>query len=356
MTKPGKVAVIVVSFRNPADVVTCLRALEKCDNSVPFEVFISENGGSEAYSALINRLSQNGHTLIVSGEHDNLQDTAFNQVDVFLAIDGNFHVILGESKENLGYAGGINAWLRRLRDQGDWLGFWILNPDTFPDANALVEMVRYAEIRGRGMVGSRLLSHDHPEINLTRGLIWSFWGGRTVGVDNRTSAAILPDPIDVEKRIDSPSGASFYITSDCVRRIGLMDECYFLYFEDFDWGLRAKAACGIGYALNSKVFHIGGTTLGSASSRRRRSQLSVYLDFRNRLLFVRRHYPGWYPWTVAVVLVRSLEFVAVGALTNFRAALAGWSAGVRGETGRPDRLMNRLFGGAKAAPLNPPSN
>jgi hypothetical protein len=50
-----------------------------------------------------------------------------------------------------------------------------------------------------------------------------------------------------------------------------------------------------------------------------------------------------------VVLVRSFEFVAVGAFTNFRVALAGWSAGVRGETGRPERLMNRLYGDAGTA-------
>jgi GT2 family glycosyltransferase len=349
MTETGKIGVIIVSFRNPPDVVACLDALSKCDNTYPFDVFISENGGRIAYTALIDLFLQNGYTRIVGDEHDNRQDSAFDRKEVFSAPDGNLRVTLGESKENLGYAGGINAWIRQLRDQDVWRGFWILNPDTFPDSKALVEMVRYAESRGRGMVGSRLLSSDHPEINLTRGLKWSYWGARTIGVDNRTSAADRPDPADVERRIDSPSGASFFITSDCVRRIGLMEECYFLYFEDFDWGLRAKPACGIGYAYDSKVFHIGGTTLGSASGRRRRSQLAVYLDFRNRLLFVRRHYPGWYPWTVAVVLVRSFEFVAVGAFTNFRVALAGWSAGVRGETGRPERLMNRLYGDAGTA-------
>jgi hypothetical protein len=57
-----------------------------------------------------------------------------------------------------------------------------------------------------------------------------------------------------------------------------------------------------------------------------------------------------------MVLARTGEFLAVGAFTNFRAALAGWSAGVRGQTGRPDRLMNRLFGGDKAAQSSPPSH
>ena len=133
-----------------------------------------------------------------------------------------------------------------------------------------------------------------------------------------------------------------------------MDEAYFLYFEDFDWGIRAKKACGLGYAYDSVVPHRGGTTIGSASKRRLRSELAVYLDFRNRLLFVRRQYPGWYPWTVLMALARTSEFLAVGATKNFRAALAGWSAGVRGETGRPDRLLNLAFGAGQTT-QPPPS-
>ncbi|MGO9391058.1 glycosyltransferase [Rhodoblastus sp.] len=342
MTTSGKVAVIIVSYRNPDEVAACLSALSKCDRAYPFEIFISENGGSAAYSGLVDLLRHGKNPHLGALKYNDSEDSIFNRVDGFLTADGNLPVSIGESKENLGYAGGINAWIRRLIDQDDWRGFWILNPDTFADPKALVELVHFAETHDKGMVGSRLLSHRRPEIILSRGLKWSFWEGRTLGVDNFTPASHRPDPEDVERRIDSPSGASFYITTQCVQRIGLMDERYFLYFEDFDWGMHAKAACGIGYAFDSVVSHIGGTTIGSASSRRTRSQLSVYLDYRNRLLFVRRNHPGWYPWTVAMVLARTLEFLASGAMKNFRTALAGWSAGVKGETGRPDRLLKQL--------------
>jgi hypothetical protein len=52
-------------------------------------------------------------------------------------------------------------------------------------------------------------------------------------------------------------------------------------------------------------------------------------------------HPDRLKWTVLVVLARAFEFLAVGAFGNFRAALAGWAAGLRGETGRPERFYER---------------
>ncbi len=116
---------------------------------------------------------------------------------------------------------------------------------------------------------------------------------------------------------------------------------YFLYWEDFDWGIRAKAACGIGYVHSSVVPHIGGSSTGAVRQRAQRSPLAVYLRNRNQLHFVRRHHPGWFAWTVFVSFLRTGEFLAVGSRRNFVAAVRGLAAGLRGEKGRPDHLMAR---------------
>jgi GT2 family glycosyltransferase len=125
------------------------------------------------------------------------------------------------------------------------------------------------------------------------------------------------------------------VTKACIDKIGLMDESYFLYWEDVDWGVRAKAACGIGYAHNSVVPHIGGSSTGAVRKRAQRSPLAVYLRNRNQLHFVRRHHPGWFAWTVFVSFLRTAEFLAVGSMRNFAAAVQGLVAGLRGEKGRP---------------------
>jgi N-acetylglucosaminyl-diphospho-decaprenol L-rhamnosyltransferase len=200
-------------------------------------------------------------------------------------------------------------------------------------------LVQYATQYRRGMVGSSLRQELEPEIIQSRGLAWRKWRASTLSVDWRSSATVCPPPDEVERRLDSPSGASMYVTRDCIERIGLMDERYFLYFEDLEWGLRAKKLATIGYAHRSIVMHEGGTTIGSATTRRGHSPLSVYLDFRNRLLFVRQHFTAWLPWTFMIELAEIIDFGRMRAFRNMSAALRGMGAGLLGKTGRPDNIL-----------------
>jgi N-acetylglucosaminyl-diphospho-decaprenol L-rhamnosyltransferase len=339
------IPIVIIGFRNASDVTECLSALARARRDPAFSIHICENGGRASYDALIRALS--APTGPCAGPVVAAPDagTAF-ETACRLKLAGDIDVTIGLAHDNLGYAGGINACIEPLLRQPGWEGLWVLNPDTAPEPDALAELLAHARKFNKGMVGSRIMTPSEPDQVGSRGLRWNLWQARTIGVDKHASAAVEPDRLDIEARIDSPHGASFYVTRGCIDRIGLMEEGYFLYFEDLEWGLRAKAACGVGYAFRSVVPHLGGTTIGSGSGRKNRSELAVYLDYRNRLLFVRRNYPGWLPWSMLVDLAWSLEFVAIRSMRNFKAALAGWAAGVRGETGRPDALMKRLFGGA----------
>ena len=169
-----------------------------------------------------------------------------------------------------------------MLDLMGWSGIWILNPDTEPEPQALSELLRYAEANHRNMVGSRITPRLRLDLVHNRGLAWRKWRALTLPVDLHTPAVVNPPSEDVDRRLDLPSGASLYVTRRCIERIGLMDERYFLYFEDLDWGLRAKKHGAIGYAHRSVVVHEGGTSIGTSISRRDQSPLAIYLDFRNR--------------------------------------------------------------------------
>jgi GT2 family glycosyltransferase len=329
---------VIVGFRNAGDICRCLSALASARRDTPFSIHICENGGTEAYEAVIAAVSNKDGPCGGAAVKTVACDGAFVQARL-LKLAGDIDVFVGEAKENFGYAGGINACIEHLLQTPGWPGLWVLNPDTAPAPDALSELVDYAEKYGKGMVGSRVMPSDDPSVVASRGLAWSFLLSGTIGVDKDAPVAPEPDRLDVEKRIDGPHGGSFYVTRPCLDKIGPMDDRYFLYFEDLDWGLKAKANDGLGYAYRSIVPHVGGTTIGSARRRRDRSRLAVYLDFRNRLLFVRKNYPGWYPWTVVMVLARSLEYLPARAFRNFAVALSGWGAGIQGKTGKPDFLI-----------------
>ncbi|HET6676269.1 MAG TPA: hypothetical protein VFG71_13070, partial [Nitrospiraceae bacterium] len=65
-------------------------------------------------------------------------------------------------------------------------------------------------------------------------------------------------------------------------------------------------------------------------------KLSVYLEHRNSIHFVRQYFAWTLPIRIAVSLLYSLRFLIAGAPHNSAAALQGLLAGLKGEIGRPN--------------------
>lgn len=340
----AQVVVIIVGFRNAGDVTACLRALAGAEPEPSFEIFVAENGGADAMKNLISALEATDWCAPASESELPLDPTQIKCVRSFRLLGCNegpgTRANVAEMTSNLGYAGGVNAWLRPLLRVPGWEAAWILNPDTQVAPSALRELVAYSERRKKGMVGSRLIGTKHADRVHCRGLAWRKLVANTAAVDYLCPASPAPSPDLLEPRIDAPSGASCYVTRRLIEQIGLMDESYFLYFEDLDWGCRARAFGGVGYAHASIVPHEGGTTIGTAQSRANMSPLAVYLEFRNRILFVRRLYPGWLPWTVLMQLPHAAAFSCAGSFRNMIIALRGLLAGILGEVGRPDHILD----------------
>ena len=340
---PSEIPVIIVSFRNARDVNVCIGAVARMTSVPKLTVFICENGGADAFYDLVAILTApNGACDPLSRPIAPIGPRFVRTVRLRLRTSDPSAVVwvhVGEACENLGYAGGVNAYLEPLLAPARWPGVWILNPDTEPEPEALKELVEYAEKHNRDMVSSRQRPRDEPDVILGRGLAWRKWRAATRSVDAGVAAAVSPPPGEIEPRLDSPSGASMYVTRGCIERIGLMDERYFLYFEDLDWGLRAKRQGKIGHAHRSVVVHVGGTTIGGGRSRRSNSRLAVYLEFRNRLLFTRHHFPKWVAWTLLMEIVEMMEYARIGSFHNTSEAFRGAAAGLIGRTGRPDHLM-----------------
>jgi N-acetylglucosaminyl-diphospho-decaprenol L-rhamnosyltransferase len=339
-----RVAVIVVGFRNAGDVRQCVASLARCEPQ-NFDIFVCENGGGAAFQDLCDGFAHDDMVTAQKFASDILPFSQCMAENEFVSLisyrlrETAISLFVGEAVENLGYAGAINSWLRSLLKQPGYVGFWILNPDTLAEPDALSELVKYAKSNRKGMVGSRIVSTRDPSFVHSRGLRWRPILASTEAVGFKAPANIGPDSGKLEEQLDAPSGASFYVTRECVEQIGLMDERYFLFFEDLDWGMRAKKACGLGYADNSVVRHEGGTTIGSAGTRKEKSGLAVFLEFRNRILFVKQRCPSWYVWTITILSLRALEYGAVGSLKNLLMAYKGIVAGWAGQFGCPEQLI-----------------
>ena len=335
----GQTAVVIVGFRNPQDILDCVNALALATPTPSFDIFICENGGKEAFEQLISILTTAEGPCVIYPENREIPRNTY--LDKFadiksLALKGRPTLVWTACAiSNLGYAGAINAWIKRLRTIDHWDGIWVLNPDTKPYPDALANLVQRAVTGNKGMVSSTLVfEHARDQVH-NRGLRWNKIEARTVSIGHKEFCRSPCDENAIEAIMDGPSGASMYVTRACLEKIGLMDERFFLYHEDTDWGIRAKK-CGLGYAVQSVVPHKGGTTIGSSSVRRaNRSPLSVYLESRNRLLLVQKHFPWLSAYASLMSFAYAFVYLCSGSRRNFKVTLEGIFAAWSGETGPP---------------------
>ena len=345
----AKLAVLIVSYGNPFDVNRCLESLAR-STLADFEVFICENAGREAFGRLEALLTEQTSTLEKVEPQSNTLDAPGGRLTVVskCRLRGRAIIVrLAVAKENLGYAGGINAWLERLLRRPGWEAVFILNPDTEVGDLCLSELMAKAA-EGFGMVGGTLVFDDLPDRVINYGLIWSRLTGRTIAAGRNCLAGSTPPP-ELLARIDAVSGASVLVTRAFIEDVGLMSEDYFLYMEDVDWG-RRRGHHRIGFARKAIIRHVCGTSIGSAVERKGRSPLSIYLNARNGILYSRRCAGWWWVFHFVVGLSDALRYLLDGSPRATKVALYGLMDGIRGKSGRPNILALTWRNQVRSAP------
>ncbi len=186
-----------------------------------------------------------------------------------------------QTGKNLGFAGGNNAGILHALSQGANY-IWLLNNDTTVDPAALSELVHVLQLDNKiGIVGSKIYYYDQPDVIWFAGGWLRNWSG--------TGGNIGQLKADDERynkltEVDFITGCSLLIKSEVLSKVGLMDERFFLIYEDADWNQRVREqGYKILYVPSSRVWHKASASIGSDSPD------SYYYNFRNSLLFTLKH-------------------------------------------------------------------
>jgi GT2 family glycosyltransferase len=328
----SKVVIAIVSTNEAHNIVGCLGSLSASTHT-DFRVMICENGGAEGFARTTQALSE----MDGLSSRPEADDTAVawpGSHRSFFYTSGGQTVTVLETAENLGYAGGVNACIAAASPAG-WDAIWVLNPDTFPEPDALRALMLRQGEGNYGIVGSRLLFVASGLVQTWGGLEWRPWLGRGRLLGWNEMPETLPDIAAIERRIGFISGASMFVTAAYIKAVGVMDDDFFVYDEDVEWCLR-RGAFRLGYAHDSVVRHIHGATSGSSLKKANRSRFNIYLTERNRVLLARKQF-GWCWIFVAFLALgqTSEHLIRVYSPRQFLIALEGWWAGIRGEVGAP---------------------
>ena len=197
-------------------------------------------------------------------------------------------VRLIKNEKNLGFPAGNNVALRdALQRNPDY--FLLLNNDTLVAPDFLSKLVKVAESDEKiGVVNPKILYFEPSDrIWFAGGFYKPWWNnGKVRGVNRRDVGKY-----DDIREITFVTGCALLIKTGVVRQIGLLDEIFFLGYEDLDWTVRALQA-------GFRAFYVGSAVIWHKASYDTKKNLGKpvkdFYSTRNSVLFARKHVPFKY--------------------------------------------------------------
>lgn len=282
-----KLLIVIVNYRSAELTIQCLRSLaDEIEAIGDCRVTVVENA---------------------SGEDAILRDG-------ILGSDWESWCQLMSLDSNGGFAAGNNAPIREaLGSEHPPQYVMLLNPDTeilpgaikslldFLDANSHIGIAgsRLEWATGEGQRASRRFPSVAGELESTM----------RFGPVSRILSERIVTPVDPVSATsaDWVVGASMMVRKEVFDAIGLLDEAYFLYFEEVDFCLRAKrAGWPTWYLPDSRVTHHVGHSSGVTSAVKQGRCPKYWFDSRRRY-FLKNH--GWLRlWAANLASILGLSF------------------------------------------------
>ena len=246
-------------------------------------VLVNYNGKEDTLECVASLKAQGYpglHVVVVDNGSADGSATAFRQ-----AIASDPLVTLIESPQNLGFAGGNNLGIRRALEAGADFVF-LLNNDTVAE-QGLVQGLADAAERDKdiGALSPLVTYYRDPD------RIWFYDGAfheQLCYMRHRHMGAKVSSEALKTQDVNFISGCAMFIRREVLERVGLLDEDYFLYFEDVEFSWRVRKA---GYRLVALpqvvVRHKVSASMGAAGSNAL-TPLRAYYYGRNTFLFIRR--------------------------------------------------------------------
>jgi GT2 family glycosyltransferase len=266
-----RIAVVIVHYKTPGMLIDCLQTLAPELDAARDRVLVVDNASGAA-------------------DVDALRP----------AISGN--ITLMESAKNLGFAGANNLAIRHVLDHGGADYYMLLNPDTLIRPGAVSTLLRFLETHPQAAaVGPRLEERDATPQQSAFGQVTpvsELVRGATMGPVSRLfkKHGVYGEIHDQPHPTHWLAGACVLMRSAMIERVGLLDDGYFMYFEEVDFFRRAareNARHGnleTWYEPAAHVVHLVGQASGIVRGKpKERKRLPAYW-FESRHRYFRKHF------------------------------------------------------------------
>lgn len=194
----------------------------------------------------------------------------------------NGHVHILEAGRNVGFAKANNIGIRWAREQ-KFTHYFLLNNDTEIEPDVLEKLMKSYKTY-RGIITPKIYFADTKIIWSAGGKFTSFFCKPVqIGLNEMDHGQY-----DGDRSCDFANGCALLFGNAELEQIGLLDESFFLYYEDTEFSMRAKkAGISVWYCAGAVIYHkVNGSTGGN------QSPMNAYFISRNWLIFGKMHL-GW---------------------------------------------------------------
>ena len=268
-----KVTIIILNWNRLKDTLECLESLKEMSlRDCRLSVLVVDNASSDNSVTEINKF-------LNSKSNNNNKKITWKLI---------------KTDENLGFAGGNNFGISySLEESPDYL--ILLNNDTLVDKNTLNGLLDAAKddpdaaiispkiyfAKGFEFHKNRYKKNELGKVIWYEGGIidWNDIYGNNNGVDEVDNGQF-----NKTTDTDFATGACMLLNCVAIRKVGMFDEKYFMYFEDVDLSQRMKKhGWKVLFTSQAKLWHKVAQSSGVGS------ELNDYFITRNRLLFAFRY-------------------------------------------------------------------
>ena len=208
------VSIIIVNYNKHQYTIDCLRSLTY-QTYKNFEVILVDNGSEYNLFLKLKKELKYFENLI--------------------------EIILIRNKLNLFFAGGNNKAIKIAN--GEYI--CLLNNDTVVEPNFIENMVNFLETNSNvGMISPKIKGYKNKDYLWNAGAEINF---RSASI-SRIRGLWEHDPNNQKfneiSLTDYAVGTALFVKKEVIDKIGLLDDIFFMYFEETEWNFRAKK---IGY-------------------------------------------------------------------------------------------------------------
>ena len=243
-----KVSIVTVNFNQPAVTEDLLESIEKLNSYKNIQIIVVDN------ASIANPLPE------WSLKYP--------------------HVIFIRSEVNLGFAGGNNLGIKEAT--GDYI--FLVNNDTEFTPGLVEKLVQVMDANKEvGMISPMIKYYSDKQLIQYAGYTpMNYYTCRNLCI------GLKQKDMGQYDHITGPTaychGAAMMIRKEAIDKAGLMNESFFLYYEEVDWCEHiTKAGYKAWVCTDALIYHKESVSVG------KKSKLKEYFMNRNRMLFIRRN-------------------------------------------------------------------